>query len=594
MPVGTALTSRDANILAFWLLALFVYFGDCNPLFNKPSHLRTDPNAYLSGLKTTEHRDVVTEIQDILISQNYSVDSFTYLTIYQKLAEAFGNCQPEVANAKSVSESRIATLWDRFDFLTPEQWISLGCAVGCVVCAASAAGLTLGLMSMDPLELAIKQRTGNPQEKERAERILPVIKRHHLLLVTLLLFNSLANEALPIFLNRLVPEYISVLLSVTMVLIFGEIIPSAIFTGPQKLAIIANCIWFVYALMGIFLVIAWPLSYLLDLILGHEELKLYSRTEISALVQLQKRSRMRSTSRPTINDDDMLQSSVHSTLHSLYGEEEEEELEDTGLDLGLSADEIHIMTGAIRAHSSTVADCMVPMDKVYGLSMDDRLDLNRMAEIMAHGFSRLPVYKDEITNIRGFLLVKRLVVLNPRDELPVNSLTLFTPICVSPDLPLLKLLNLFQESKSHIAIVTNAPNITAQELVTGVALSGISLPQGIVTLEDVIGEIIQEQVLEEPAGLEIKANQIMQDYIRKQNIKKSKKDGGMGKRRDSAPKLNPRMGGPPRDSERKGGSPKDIEHKTTGSSSIRNSRSQPDITTPLLHEQDRKKGYSDV
>lgn len=39
--------------------------------------------------------------------------------------------------------------------------------------------------------------------------------------MTLLLFNSLANEALPIFLAELVPSYMAVLLSVTAILIFG-------------------------------------------------------------------------------------------------------------------------------------------------------------------------------------------------------------------------------------------------------------------------------------------------------------------------------------------------------------------------------------
>jgi hypothetical protein len=52
--------------------------------------------------------------------------------------------------------------------------------------------------------------------------------------VTLLLFNSLANEALPIFLAELVPGYVAVALSVTMILVFGEIIPSAVFTGATK------------------------------------------------------------------------------------------------------------------------------------------------------------------------------------------------------------------------------------------------------------------------------------------------------------------------------------------------------------------------
>ena len=65
--------------------------------------------------------------------------------------------------------------------------------------------------------------TGNLKEISAASSILPLIKQHHLLLVTLLLYNALAMEALPIFLEALVPDWVAVLLSVTLVLIFGEV-----------------------------------------------------------------------------------------------------------------------------------------------------------------------------------------------------------------------------------------------------------------------------------------------------------------------------------------------------------------------------------
>lgn len=136
----------------------------------------------------------------------------------------------------------------------PDDWADLCVALACVVCAAMAAGLTIGLMvrgvcpkpsiggvtnestqsnptfpkthtrtrqSIDPLELEIKQRVGTPEECRQASVVLPLIQRHHLLLVTLLLYNSAANETLPLFLDRLVPSYVAVLLSVTMVLLFG-------------------------------------------------------------------------------------------------------------------------------------------------------------------------------------------------------------------------------------------------------------------------------------------------------------------------------------------------------------------------------------
>ena len=43
-----------------------------------------------------------------------------------------------------------------------------------------------------------------------------------------------AAQALPVFLDRLMPSWAAVLLSVTVVLICGEILPSAVFTGPNQ------------------------------------------------------------------------------------------------------------------------------------------------------------------------------------------------------------------------------------------------------------------------------------------------------------------------------------------------------------------------
>ena len=40
-----------------------------------------------------------------------------------------------------------------------------------------------------------------------------------------------ANEALPLFLDKIVPSWLAIILSVTFVLFFGEIIPSSLFTG---------------------------------------------------------------------------------------------------------------------------------------------------------------------------------------------------------------------------------------------------------------------------------------------------------------------------------------------------------------------------
>lgn len=62
-------------------------------------------------------------------------------------------------------------------------------------------GLTVGLLSIELLDLEIKLVIGTEAEKESAKNVLPILKKHHQLLVTLLFCNACALEALPIFLD---------------------------------------------------------------------------------------------------------------------------------------------------------------------------------------------------------------------------------------------------------------------------------------------------------------------------------------------------------------------------------------------------------
>lgn len=120
--------------------------------------------------------------------------------------------------------NHIAILEGEFaDFLDLEDIYNTLMAAICVLCAGLAAGLTIGLLSLDKTKLEIKTLTGTPEEIAAAEKVLPLIKRHHLLLVSILLFNSVANESLPVFLGALVPNYIAVIISVSLVLVCGEV-----------------------------------------------------------------------------------------------------------------------------------------------------------------------------------------------------------------------------------------------------------------------------------------------------------------------------------------------------------------------------------
>lgn len=70
-------------------------------------------------------------------------------------------------------------------------------------------GLTLGLLSLDLTSLKVLCLAGTVKEQIYAKRIVPLVERHHLLLVTLLLCNAITMEALPLFLGKLVNEYVA-------------------------------------------------------------------------------------------------------------------------------------------------------------------------------------------------------------------------------------------------------------------------------------------------------------------------------------------------------------------------------------------------
>ncbi|CAK9872484.1 unnamed protein product [Sphagnum jensenii] len=89
--------------------------------------------------------------------------------------------------------------------------------------------------------------------------ILPVVQKQHQLLVTLLLSNAVAMEALPIFLDRMFNEWVAVILSVTFVLAFGEVMPQAI-CSRFGLAVGANLVWLVKILMWICFPVAYPVG----------------------------------------------------------------------------------------------------------------------------------------------------------------------------------------------------------------------------------------------------------------------------------------------------------------------------------------------
>jgi metal transporter CNNM len=106
------------------------------------------------------------------------------------------------------------------------------CALAATLFGGLMSGLTVGLASLDRLSLEIDAK-GDEAARKSAEKIFPIIDKHHWMLVTLLLCNAAAMESLPLFLDVLLPSWAAIVVSVTAVLMFGEILPQAICTGPN-------------------------------------------------------------------------------------------------------------------------------------------------------------------------------------------------------------------------------------------------------------------------------------------------------------------------------------------------------------------------
>ncbi|KAL1216535.1 putative DUF21 domain-containing protein [Cardamine amara subsp. amara] len=298
-------------------------------------------------------------------------------------------------------------------FGSPWWFVVVGVACLLVLFAGIMSGLTLGLMSLGLVELEILQQSGSSAEKKQAAAILPVVKKQHQLLVTLLLCNAAAMEALPICLDKIFHPFVAVLLSVTFVLAFGEIIPQAI-CSRYGLAVGANFLWLVRILMIICFPIAYPIGKVLDVVIGHND-TLFRRAQLKALV------------------------SIHSQEAGKGGE--------------LTHEETMIISGALDLSEKTAEEAMTPIESTFSLDVNTKLDWETVGKILSRGHSRIPVYLGNPKNIIGLLLVKSLLTVRPETETPVSSVSIRKIPRVPSNMPLYDILNEFQKGSSHMAAV---------------------------------------------------------------------------------------------------------------------------------------------
>ncbi|KAG4379233.1 hypothetical protein GLYMA_17G205900v4 [Glycine max] len=159
-------------------------------------------------------------------------------------------------------------------------------------------------------------------------KIYLVVKYQHLLLCMLLIGNSLAMEALPIFLNSLVHPAAAILILVILIFMFGEILPQAICTR-YGLTVGATLAPLVCVLLIVFFLFSYPIRKVLDWMLGKGHAALLKTAELKTFV-------------------------------NFHGNE-------AGKGGDLTHEETTIITGALELTEKTAKDAMTPISKAFPL-----------------------------------------------------------------------------------------------------------------------------------------------------------------------------------------------------------------------------------
>jgi CBS domain containing-hemolysin-like protein len=150
-----------------------------------------------------------------------------------------------------------------------------------------------------------------------------------------------------------------------------------------------------------------------------------------------------------------------------------DESEERGL---ISQEEGDMIEGIFDLKQTVAREIMIPRTHLVSVSKDSTLD-QVLQTIIESGYSRIPVYRDNMDQVIGILNAKDLLPLwlNGEKELHLENL-IRQPFFVPETKQIKDLLNELRNKKSHLAVIVDEYGGTS----------------GIVTIEDIIEEIIGE------------------------------------------------------------------------------------------------------
>lgn len=272
-----------------------------------------------------------------------------------------------------------------------------------------------------------------------AARVYKYRKDGYYLIFCILLGNVAVNTAMSILLGNVTSGIIGGILATALITAFGEIVPQALFTQ-RGYRLVRHFFWLMDIIYILFWPLAKPVSKLLNRWIGKEPPQLYSHVELEQL--------------------------LHEHAASQHS--------------AVDFDESRIAAGALKFSQKTAADIATGMDEVYTVDLDDDLDMTLLGQIKREGHhSRIPVRSEG--KLVGLLFMKDLV----GRELPAPISQLYRDKIHDIDARshLDTVLSRFIQTRSHLFVVLDGEREV-----------------GIVTLEDVIEEIIRREIEDEFDG----------------------------------------------------------------------------------------------
>ena len=307
-----------------------------------------------------------------------------------------------------------------------------------LLCSALISGAEVALFSLKRNDV----EEGLEQKSKRIEIIAKLLESPKKLLATILVANNFINIAIVIlfaFLGDLIFESITnpqikflveVVVVTFLILLFGEILPK-IYASRNNLKFATF--------------MAYPLK-VLDVILSPISLPMRSVT-IGIHNKLGKQKSNLSV--------DQLSQALELTSQ-----------EDT------TTEEHKILKGIVSFGNTDTKQVMRPRIDIFALKIEQKY-LEIMPEIIENGYSRIPVYRDNMDTIEGILYVKDLLPYIDRKQFDWTTL-LREPFFVPENKKLDDLMAEFQEKKVHLAVVVDEYGGTS----------------GLISLEDIIEEIV--------------------------------------------------------------------------------------------------------